>query len=281
MICPTKYIDSNTWHHFRQRIKVDDLKKFLTREIGLLEEALAEANNQIKLTEKDQNSYAARDEKIAKASDIVNEQLKFMIQCREDAHILIAELLKREKKARAAAEGAKADEEMKKAEEERAEAMGAKTIADKIRIKPADMRLPHEKEFVSYDMLLHPEHYINVSEVDEETYKFDPAYNTTLTKEDLQRIVVLPEPLNLAMSFLKNETELKAHQCLQKILFERGEDRLKERMLMLKCNKKKRLKWHRCRSKLKIAKAEHARSDTCKTERRSDGRRNGVAEMGF
>ena len=105
---------------------------------------------------------------------------------------------------------------MKKAEEERAEAMGAKTIADKIRIKPADMRLPNEKEFLSYDMLLHPEHYINVSEVDEETYKFDPAYNTTLTKEDLQRIVVLPEPLNLAMSFLKNETELKAHQCLQK-----------------------------------------------------------------
>ena len=99
MICPTKYIDSNTWHHFRQRIKVDDLKKFLTREIGLLEEALAEANNQIKLTEKEQNSHAARDEKIAKASDIVNEQLKFMIQCREDAHIPIAELLKREKES--------------------------------------------------------------------------------------------------------------------------------------------------------------------------------------
>ena len=26
MIVPTKYIDSNTWHHFRQRIKVVDLK---------------------------------------------------------------------------------------------------------------------------------------------------------------------------------------------------------------------------------------------------------------
>ena len=133
-----------------------------------------------------------------------------MIQCREDAHIPVAELLKREKKARAAKEGAKADEEMKKAEAERAKALGANTAADKIRIKPADVRLPYEKEFVSYDMLLHPEHYINVNEVDEETYKFDPAYNTTLTKEDLQRIVVLPEPLNLAMSFLKNETELKA-----------------------------------------------------------------------
>ena len=64
--------------------------------------------------------------------------------------------------------------------------------------------------------MCHPEHYINVSEVDEETYKFDPAYNTTLTKEDLQRIVVLPEPLNLAMSFLKNETELKKIPCTKK-----------------------------------------------------------------
>mgnify|MGYP001458714798 CR=1 FL=1 len=45
-ICPTKFIDSNTWNSFRQRIKVEDLKKFLIREIGLLEEAVAEANNQ-------------------------------------------------------------------------------------------------------------------------------------------------------------------------------------------------------------------------------------------
>ena len=97
-IVPTKYIDSNTWHHFRQRIKVVDLKEFLTREIGLLEEALAEANNQIKLTEQEQSTHAARDEKIAKAFEIVQDQLGYMIQCREDAHIPVAELLKREKK---------------------------------------------------------------------------------------------------------------------------------------------------------------------------------------
>ena len=76
-----------------------------------MEEALAEANNQIKLTEQEQSTHAARDEKIAKAFEIVQDQLGYMIQCREDAHIPVAELLKREKKARAAKEGAKADED--------------------------------------------------------------------------------------------------------------------------------------------------------------------------
>jgi hypothetical protein len=228
-ICPTKFIDSNTWNSFRQRIKVEDLKKFLIREIGLLEEAVAEANNQLKIVEAEQSTHGAKDDNLIKALDVVKEQLKYMIECREDAHVPVAELMRRQKQENDKAASAAKDDELKKAEEERAMALGATSLADKIRIKPADVRLPYEKEFVAYDMLLHPEHYMNVNEVDEETYKFDPGYHTSLSKEDLQRIVVLPEPLNLAMSFLKNEAELNAHQCLQKILFERGEERLKSR----------------------------------------------------
>lgn len=106
---------------------------------------------------------------------------------------------------------------------------------------------------VSYDMVLNPDLYPALRLVnrvgnhadnsdlteeelndhglwaDAEAYKYDEMYHSNLPERDIRRILALPEPLNLALPFLRNETEVQAHFLIQKYTFGGGEDRLRKR----------------------------------------------------
>merc|ERR1711871_1283017 len=128
------------------------------------------------------------------------------------------------------------EEEKKRKEAENAVVAakrGISSIAVKIRAMPADERNDEEKEWTSYDILLNPDLYPvltnpALNEADAEVYKYDEAYKSKLSVEALRRIIVLPEPLNLALPFLRTADEMRAHYLLQKYTYERGEERLKE-----------------------------------------------------
>ena len=225
----TQYIDSTVFNHFKQRIRVSALVSFLDEEIATTEEALHTAEQALIQCKRGQKERAKEDERLDIALEILEHELKLIVATKNDAHVSIADMLKREQ-MRKAREGNQADEEeRKKLEEEMARKAGASSLSDKTRLKNADQRTAEERSFIALDLVLHPENYVDATEEDLDVYKYDTSYSTMLTKTDLQRIVVLPEALNLALPFLRSRIEITAHQILRKYLFEQGEDRLRER----------------------------------------------------
>eukprot|EP01038_Epipyxis_sp_PR26KG_P004789 gene4789-6716_t len=91
-------------------------------------------------------------------------------------------------------------------------------LIDKIRLKDSDIRTKDERLFVGFDLVLHPEAYLHLSVVEAEQMQFDEDYQCTLAKSDLERILKLPQQINLALSFLHSEHEIIAHRILNKFM---------------------------------------------------------------
>jgi len=78
------------------------------------------------------------------------------------------------------------------------------------------------------DVILNPDKYSHVSEIEAEEMKFDPDYAINFTIEDIQRMLNLPPQIQLALPFLYTPLEMKAHQLLMKYSVEQGEDYFKD-----------------------------------------------------
>lgn len=92
------------------------------------------------------------------------------------------------------------------------------SLVDKIRLKESEIRTKDERQFVGLDLILHPEEYIHLSTVEIEQMQFDSDYHCTLGKSDIERILKLPEAINLALPFLHTPEEINAHRLLNKFL---------------------------------------------------------------
>ena len=228
-LASTQYIDSTVFNSFKQRIKISALMTFLDEEIATTEEALHTAEQQLIQCKQGQKKRAIEDERLDVAKEILDSELKLMVASRDNAHVSISDLMKREKLKQQKEGDQQKEAEAALAQAALAKKMGASSLADKTRIKRADQRTTEERHFIALDLILHPDNYVDVEEEDLDIYKYDEAYHTTLGRPDLQRIVVLPEALNLALPFLRSRNEITAHQLLRKYLFEQGEDRLRER----------------------------------------------------
>ncbi|RHY28400.1 hypothetical protein DYB32_006002 [Aphanomyces invadans] len=84
-----------------------------------------------------------------------------------------------------------------------------------IRAKGVHDRAVDEMQWVALDRLVSPEHYLSLPEQDIEEMRRNPHYQTSLTAAHVQRLLQLPERINLALPFLKSSAEIHAHKLLR------------------------------------------------------------------
>jgi hypothetical protein len=116
-------------------------------------------------------------------------------------------------------------EATEKEKEDKLIKQGFVTLASRVRHKSHDERSKDEKRWVALDVLINHEEYLHVSELEAEEMKYDEEYKTTLTAEDVQRLLVLPPFVQLALPFLRSAAEIAAYVALQHFTFERGKQK--------------------------------------------------------
>ncbi|RYH22833.1 hypothetical protein EON65_18680 [archaeon] len=92
------------------------------------------------------------------------------------------------------------------------------SLVDKVRLKESEIRTKDERQFVGLDLILNPEQYIHLSNIEIEQMQFDMDYHSTLAKSDIERLLKLPEQVNLALPFLHTPEEINAHRLLNKFM---------------------------------------------------------------
>lgn len=103
---------------------------------------------------------------------------------------------------------------------------GGLDSAERVRQKRHVERTPEEKQWVAIDFVLNFAHYYKFVAADEvEIIAKSSEYRyTKLTKEQLQRLLMLPARNCLALAFLKSTDELEAHELIRRFTFGDGED---------------------------------------------------------
>lgn len=100
-------------------------------------------------------------------------------------------------------------------------------VPDRIRGKRHANRTVEERLWVAMDFALYFARYyktVNPEEVELVARNVDGAYKTTLTKDQIERLLTLPGRNCLALAFIKSQEELEAHALLRKFTFGDGED---------------------------------------------------------
>eukprot|EP01040_Poterioochromonas_malhamensis_P013046 gene13046-14311_t len=90
------------------------------------------------------------------------------------------------------------------------------SLIDKVRLKDYELRTKDERQLIGMDLILNPQEYLHLTSVEAEQMAFDEDYQCHLSKSDLQRILALPEAINLALPFLHTSEEINAHRILTK-----------------------------------------------------------------
>jgi hypothetical protein len=111
-----------------------------------------------------QKARAVENERLVIAKEILEHELKLMCATRDDAHVSIADLMKRSKLKQEADLDAEGAEEKRKLQAAYAKQMGANSLSDKTRLKQADERNTEERRFIALDLVLHPELYVEASD---------------------------------------------------------------------------------------------------------------------
>lgn len=91
-------------------------------------------------------------------------------------------------------------------------------VAELTRLKPSALRSAEEKAWVGLDLLVNPEKYGHVTEMQAEEMKYDEQYQIRpgVGKEDIERILKLPRQLSLALPFLFTPDEIEIHRLTLK-----------------------------------------------------------------
>jgi hypothetical protein len=98
------------------------------------------------------------------------------------------------------------------------------SLIDKIRLKDYELRNKDERQFIGIDLILYPNEYLALTSVEIEQMSFDEDYQCHLSKSDLQRILKLPEAINLALPFLHTVEEVNCHRLIMKYYKNRDEN---------------------------------------------------------
>eukprot|EP00947_MAST-08B_sp_MAST-8B-sp1_P000928 g928.t1 len=227
--CDAKYIDTSVWHGEGnlQRVEVVNLSRFLDRESKLLQEAIDVAADELVAVDELIAQFAVTSEVVKKDAKVIRSQNSAVADLRQLVHQTAQDQIREKEEADRRRELSMMDQRKKRLE--RRAARDCPSLRARTRRKAADSRTDDEKAWVSYDLLLNPDEYMDLDDADLEVYKYDEKYKCNLPLEALQRVVALPEALNLAMPFLRSADEIRAHQLIQKYTFERGHARLRER----------------------------------------------------
>ena len=87
---------------------------------------------------------------------------------------------------------------------------------DKVRLTDSDLRTKEERQFVAIDLVLYPDAYFHLTIAEAEQMQFDSDYSCPLSKPDIERIMKLPEQVNLALPFLSTDDEINVHKLVNK-----------------------------------------------------------------
>lgn len=87
-------------------------------------------------------------------------------------------------------------------------------LLDKVRLKESEIRTKDERQFVGIDLIMNPDQYLHLSTIEAEQMAFDEDYQCHLSRPDLERIMKLPEAINLALPFLHTAEEINAHRLV-------------------------------------------------------------------
>ena len=105
----------------------------------------------------------------------------------------------------------------------------ATTALDKVRMTDSDLRTKEERQFVAIDLVMNPEAYLHLSVAEAEQMQFDSDYLCPLSKVDIERIMKLPEQVNLALPFLSTADEINVHKLVNKFYREVDDNSLREK----------------------------------------------------
>ncbi|GMH66094.1 hypothetical protein TL16_g04355 [Triparma laevis f. inornata] len=224
-----KFVDTDVWQKgVMQRMLSLDIKEHLEREQGTLSRVLTEfkrtlddVRDGIYKCDKDIKRVMSDIEEI---KAVEGEMTKgWAIAMAKSVAVEFEEQMKNENNAMMIDEGT---------EERKNKAKAALTkkgsLADEIRLKQSEDRNKEEKAWVSMDVILNPEKYSHVSEVEAEEMKFDPDYSINFGVNDIKRLLNLPPQIQLALPFLYTPLEIKAHLLLTKYCHEQGEAYFRE-----------------------------------------------------
>ena len=227
-----KFVDTDVWQKgVMQRMLSVDIREHLEREQTTLNRVLDEFRHT--LTDVKGGIYKC-DSKIKMVMGEVEELKAVMEELTRGWAVAMSksiamefeEQMKNESNAVILEEGT---------EERRArtkEAMKKKgSLADEIRLKNGEDRTKEEKQWVSMDVILNPDKYSHVSEIEAEEMKFDPDYSIKFEVHDIKRLLSLPPQIQLALPFLYTSIEIRAHQLLTKFTHEQGEQYFKNKDL--------------------------------------------------
>lgn len=75
--------------------------------------------------------------------------------------------------------------------------LSEESLAENVRNKDTESRTRDERDFIYIDLLLYPELYEHLADIEREEIKFDNKNVAGVTKADLERILKLPEQVSL------------------------------------------------------------------------------------
>jgi hypothetical protein len=101
---------------------------------------------------------------------------------------------------------------------------GINAVVDKVRLKESEIRTKDERQFVGIDLIMNPDQYLHLSPIEAEQMSFDDDYQCHLSKTDLERIMKLPEAVNLALPFLHTIEEVNAHRLINMFYRQRDDN---------------------------------------------------------
>lgn len=217
-------IDTDVWvEGVLQRCRTLELKNHLANEMQMAEkkvQGIIEALDSIRHNIFDVTEIIA---KIKRDSDKISSVYKLFYRTyHKFSAVPLSTIMKNLQQLQDKAEKI----ELRKAKEDDINKMfalaGSTSLVDKVRLKDSDIRTKDERQFVGIDLIMNPHAYIHLSPVEREQMHFDKDYHCTLAKADLDRILKLPEQINLALPFLHTEVEVNAHRLLNQFL--RGKD---------------------------------------------------------
>ena len=224
-----KFVDTDVWQKgVMQRMLSVDISEHLDREQTTLERVLKEFNKTLSEVKsgifKCDKDIKALMKEIDELKAVEEEMTKGWAKAMsKSVAVEFEEQMKNENNAVSMDDGT--EEKRKRAKE----SMKHGNLGDEVRLKNSEDRNKEEKMWVGMDVIVNPDKYSHVSEVEAEEMKFDPDYGIKLELKDIKRLLALPAQIQLALPFLYSPLEVKCHQLLTKFTMEQGESYFQEK----------------------------------------------------
>jgi hypothetical protein len=190
-----EWIDTDVWQPGQlQRIRKADLESHMQREHSALSEKLQHARSQLESATRAAQMCIAKQKSLLGSVEALGSMV--FVLGRADAEL----------KAVPVSSTCKVVDFTSKKDLPRGHRM---SVAERVRHTPHYLRSGPEKLWVGLDMKINPHAYGHVGAVEAQEMVWDAAYRSPLEASDVQRLLALPAPVQLALPFLRTPLEVR------------------------------------------------------------------------